>query len=156
MRKGFMTARAKNQPLTAEGNPIRELQNEKYEPPHKSPAAHGSAFSKDDSRTFLTRLLISTIAHSVKRANGSSDGATAGSTNAIELKPDLIQAYFNRGNVRQLTGDLDGAITDYSKAIEHKPDLAVAYYDRGLAKQAKGDSHGAIEDYTRAIELKQR
>ncbi len=72
---------------------------------------------------------------------------------AIELKPDDVEAYYNRGFTKQAKGDLDGAIADWTRAIELKPDYAEAYSNRGVAKRAKGDLDGANADYTRASEL---
>jgi len=63
-----------------------------------------------------------------------------------------VDAYINRGQVRQSQREFEGAIADYSKAIELKPD-AGAYYVRGTVRQAKHDMDGALVDYSRAISL---
>jgi tetratricopeptide (TPR) repeat protein len=63
-----------------------------------------------------------------------------------------VDAYINRGQVRQSQRDFDGAIADYSKAIELKPDAGV-YYARGTVRQAKEDLNGALADYSKAISL---
>ncbi len=73
---------------------------------------------------------------------------------AIELKPDYVDAYYNRGSAKQTRGDLDGAIADYSKAIELKPEDIDIYSNRGNARKAKGDFNGAMADFTKVIELK--
>ncbi len=71
---------------------------------------------------------------------------------ALESDPNFVDAYINRGQVRQSQRDFEGAIADYSKAIELKPD-AGAYYVRGTVRQAKRDMDGALVDYSRAISL---
>jgi tetratricopeptide (TPR) repeat protein len=75
-------------------------------------------------------------------------------TQAIELKPDLADAYSNRGIVRRRKGDLAGALADYDEAIRLKPDLAAAYSNRALARVDEGDVERALADYDAAIRLK--
>src|SRR5215471_17645990 len=75
-------------------------------------------------------------------------------TEAIRLKPDYADAFYNRGNARSNKGDLDGALQDYTEAIRLKPDDATAFNNRGNARSNKGDLDGALQDYTEAIRLK--
>ena len=72
---------------------------------------------------------------------------------AIELKPDLAEAYNNRGNAYEKQGNHDQAIQDHNKAIELNPNLAEAYNNRGSAHGRKGDYGQAIQDHSKAIEL---
>jgi tetratricopeptide (TPR) repeat protein len=74
-------------------------------------------------------------------------------TEAIRLKPDYADAFYNRGIARHDKGDLDGALQDYNEAIRLKPDAA-AFSNRGNARRDKGDLNGALQDYTEAIRLK--
>ena len=74
-------------------------------------------------------------------------------TKAIELKPDLANAYNNRSIIYGQKGDVDVAIQDYTKTIELNPQEANAYYNRGIAYDQKGDVDAAIQDYTKTIEL---
>ena len=75
-------------------------------------------------------------------------------TKAIGLKPDLAEAYNNRGNAYSNTSDFDRAIEDLDKAIELNPDSAYVYNNRGKAYIGKGNLDRAIEDYTEAIDRK--
>jgi tetratricopeptide (TPR) repeat protein len=75
-------------------------------------------------------------------------------TEAIRLKPDYADAFYNRGLARYSKGDLEGAARDYDQATRLKPDYAEAFYGRGLAGYGKGDLDGALQDYERAIRLK--
>jgi tetratricopeptide (TPR) repeat protein len=40
---------------------------------------------------------------------------------AIRLKPDFADAFYNRGNARYAKGDDEGAIHDYSEAVSSAP-----------------------------------
>ena len=71
---------------------------------------------------------------------------------AIRLKPDFAEAYFNRNLARHALGDLDGALADCGIAIRLKPDAA-AYSSRGVTRQALGDLDGALADSETAIRL---
>jgi len=74
-------------------------------------------------------------------------------TEAIRLKPDFAEAYYNRGVARLKEGDEWRALRDYDEAIRLKPNLAEAYNNRGIARRQKGDVQGALQDYTEAIRL---
>ena len=72
---------------------------------------------------------------------------------AIELNPQGVYAYSNRGAAKAGLGKNGEAIKDYNKAIELNPQFAKAYYNRGNAKSALGKNEEAIEDYNKAINL---
>ena len=48
-------------------------------------------------------------------------------TEAIKLKPDFAEAYYNRGNAHRSNGTYEEATKDFTKAIALKPDLVVAH-----------------------------
>ena len=54
-------------------------------------------------------------------------------TQAITVKPNLAEAYSNRGNTYSSKGDFNRAIDDYNKAIELNPNFAQAYSNRAEA-----------------------
>ena len=74
-------------------------------------------------------------------------------TKAIEHKPDFLDAYINRGLVKNELKDYDGSILDYDKAIELDPRCALAYNNRGYTKFKQEDYAGALKDYNKAILL---
>ena len=74
-------------------------------------------------------------------------------TEAIRLKPDHADAFYNRGNSYYMLGEYDGAILDYTEAIRLQPDYAAAFNNRGIAYKKKGEYDAAILDYTEAIRL---
>lgn len=74
-------------------------------------------------------------------------------TKAIESKPDYLDAYINRGLVKNELNDYEGSIEDYNKAIELDSRCALAYNNRGYTKFKNQDYTGALEDYNKAILL---
>lgn len=74
-------------------------------------------------------------------------------TKAIEINPNLAEAYCNRGGAYEKQGNFNQAILDFTKAIEINPNFADAYYGRGLFYDNQGNFPKAISDYTNAIGL---
>ena len=75
-------------------------------------------------------------------------------SHAIELNPNNIYTYNNRGVAYGAKGDYDRAIADYTKAIQLNPNYADAYFNRGAAYLKTGGFEQILDDYNRAIELK--
>ena len=73
---------------------------------------------------------------------------------AIRLKPDLVEAYTNRGNMKVALERHEDAIADYEEAIRRKPDDDKAYSNRGVAKSSLGRHDDAMADHDEAIRLK--
>ena len=80
-------------------------------------------------------------------------GAIADYSKAIEINPQDVLAYNNRGNSRQKSNDYQGAFDDHNKAIAINPKFAPGYLNRGNTKQELKDFLGAITDYNKAIEI---
>ncbi|MFI1770357.1 tetratricopeptide repeat protein [Thalassobellus citreus] len=76
-------------------------------------------------------------------------------TDAIELEPEKLDAYFYRAIAKNDLGDYYGAIADYSKIILTEPD-ADTYYNRGNSRYSLQDFEGAKNDYAKAHELDKR
>lgn len=74
-------------------------------------------------------------------------------TRAIDLKPDFVEAYYNRGVVREARSEYEKAIADYSEAIRLRPEYDSAYTNRGNAYRAIGMYDKAIADYSAVIHL---
>lgn len=77
-------------------------------------------------------------------------------TEALRLKPDDAQVYYNRGVARAAKGDHAGAITDFTEAIRVRPNFAMAYVNRGYALQAKADLSAAKRDFDKATSFRQQ
>lgn len=71
----------------------------------------------------------------------------------IQLAPDFVYAYYNRGNVMSLLKDYRAALADFDKAIELNPDFAEAYFNRGLTHIFLGNNKQGIADLSKAGEL---
>jgi len=84
--------------------------------------------------------------------NGDVQNAISKFTDAIQLKPDLAKAYYNRGVAKSQVGLFDEAITDLNQALKYEAN-ALYYYTRGKVKQDKGDLDGALQDYNFAINI---
>ena len=89
-----------------------------------------------------------------KYKTGNYVGAIADYTVSIRLKPDYVNAYYNRGNAKFRLERYIAAISDYNIAIQLKPYDAEAYNNRGVAKDNLGQHFAAIADYDIAIRLK--
>ena len=74
-------------------------------------------------------------------------------TKAVELNPNLVEAYEKRAIHYYFQRRYDKAIHDYTKVIELKPEGSEAYLMLGSAHLKKGELEPAIYNLTRAIEL---
>ena len=72
---------------------------------------------------------------------------------AIDINPQSVNAYNNRGNAKRALGRHRDAIADYDQAIDINPQSANAYNNRGNAKCALGRHHDAIADYDQVISI---
>jgi tetratricopeptide (TPR) repeat protein len=71
----------------------------------------------------------------------------------IQLAPDFVYAYYNRGNVLCMLKDYRSALADYDKAISLDPNFAEAYFNRGLTNIFSGNNKKGISDLSKAGEL---
>ncbi len=80
-------------------------------------------------------------------------GAIVDFDKAIELNPEYLRAYYERGRAQFYLGDPDSAIASCTQVIKMDPDEADAYYGRGTIKASLGDYAAAIVDLDKTIEL---
>ena len=73
---------------------------------------------------------------------------------AIQLEPNYVIAYNNRGGTKVELDAYDAAILDFDKAIQLKPDYAETYNNRAVAKYELSAYDAAILDFDKAIQLK--
>lgn len=74
-------------------------------------------------------------------------------TNAINLKPDYINAYNYRGYAYYAILEYEKAINDFNMAIKIKPDDPIAYTYRGRVYEKIGDCVNARLDYKKSCYL---
>ena len=75
---------------------------------------------------------------------------------AIELQPNLVQAYFNLGNVLRDQKKTDEAVVAYRKAIDLDPDYAEVFCNLGLVLRGEGKFHEALSYLKRGHQLGQK
>ncbi|MGE5432929.1 MAG: tetratricopeptide repeat protein [Syntrophomonadaceae bacterium] len=72
---------------------------------------------------------------------------------AISIRKNFHQAFYNRGLTRLKIDDNQGANLDFTRAIEIHPVYAKAYLNRGIAKNRLGDPEGAQEDFNKSVKI---
>ena len=87
------------------------------------------------------------------QVKGELDAAIDSYKQAINIKPDYADAYYNMGNALKDKGELNTAIDNYKQAIKIKPDYADAYYNMGNALEDKGELEQALENYQMSIKI---
>jgi len=71
----------------------------------------------------------------------------------IQLNPDFVYAYFNKGNIYCAKKDFRSAVSEYTKAINKDAEFAEAYFNRGLTRLYLGDTKNGVADLSKAGEL---
>jgi len=64
---------------------------------------------------------------------GDPEAAIDSYKQALKIKPDYAEAYYNMGNALKDKGDPEAAIDSYKQALKIKPDYAEAYNNMGVA-----------------------
>lgn len=81
-------------------------------------------------------------------------GALSDFTIAIEMMPDMAEAYHSRGLLYgKEHHKYKKAIKDFTRAIKAKPDYAEAYYNRGVTYVILDDLENSFADLKKASEL---
>ena len=70
---------------------------------------------------------------------------------AVEAKPDLVEAYVNRGFLNVAMGQFELALADCNRALELAPQRALVYNNRGAAYLGLGRETEALADFERAL-----
>jgi Flp pilus assembly protein TadD len=72
---------------------------------------------------------------------------------ALQIKPDYVDAHNNLGNALLRAGKVQEAIIHYEQALRIKPDLAETHYNLGLALEYTGRVQEAIQHYKQALRI---
>lgn len=98
---------------------------------------------------------ISGLRDSAQEKYGLEDyqGAIQDYNKVIELDPENVDAYHNRGLAKSDLGDLEGAIQDYNKAIKLDPEASLTYYNLAWENYKLKNYEQAIQSFTKVIEL---
>ena len=92
----------------------------------------------------------------IKVEKGDYQGAIADLTQALQLNPNNLEAYYLRANAYYHLENYQGAIADFTQAITLNPDYVGAYTGRGIAYLNLGDKPKALEDFRQAATLFQQ
>lgn len=90
--------------------------------------------------------LLNDLGYVLGRHLGRTDEAIALLERALAADPACVDAFVNRGMLRQQSGELDAALEDYERALALQ-DVPEARLNRGLLRLAGGDFAGAWPDY---------
>jgi tetratricopeptide (TPR) repeat protein len=82
---------------------------------------------------------------------GELDKAAKAFSKAIEIKPDLPEAYLYRGHLHKANKRYDQALADYNQALGLNPELSAAYYHRGDVGLLTNELDDAMANFTLAI-----
>lgn len=102
---------------------------------------------RDRAGTFVNRGVMK-----LRRMDWAA--ATADFNNALRVKPDMGEAFVNRGAAAIGGKRYADSLQDLNRGIELGVDeLAKAYYNRALAHEGLDDPKSAYFDYQKALEL---
>lgn len=103
---------------------------------------------RDRAGTYVNRGILKLRRKQFGAAQGDFDYA-------IKAKPDLGEAYINRGAAAVGAGRFADGLADMNKALELGVDEPEkAYFNRALAYEGLDDLKSAYFDYRKAVELK--
>ena len=77
-------------------------------------------------------------------------------TQVLELDPEYLNAYLQRGFCHSLQREYAEAVTDFSSVISRKQDHLWAYTSRGSAYGKLGKQELAIQDFNTVLQLDPR
>jgi len=96
----------------------------------------------------------SAVAHYNRGAAQERAKAEMDYTEAIRLKPNYSDAYYNRAGARVDLEKFKEAKEDFDMVLKLNPKNEKAYFNRGSVKYKLSDYKGAIEDYTQGLLIK--
>jgi len=102
-------------------------------------AAVRSPSSSDSARTWFERGLLLEADDPVEACKAYE--------RAVELNPELADAYINLGRLVHEQGDVQGSVGLYREALRRLPKDVVAHYNLALALEDLGDINGALTHY---------
>jgi len=88
-----------------------------------------------------------------KQKQHDYEGALSDYNKILEISPELLNVYYNRGAVKAELQDYNGSISDFNILIKLTPKDADAYSSRANVKSLLLDYPGALKDYNKAIEI---
>ena len=102
---------------------------------------------------FPNSVVLCNIAGASNAGLRQFDAAIENYKQALKIKPDYAEAYYNMGNALQDKRDLKSAIESYKQALKIKPDYANAYYNMGSALRSNDELEASIDSYKEALKI---
>lgn len=128
--------------------PEPEAPHDDYDAPLEQ-ASEEETLSRDDELAAEEHYRQAQFLH----ARGEHDQALKEYTKALQLDPDCLAAYLERGRIYRTHGRFKRAIADFTAALAIDDGNAEAYLRRGNAYAGKGEYESAIADYNAALEF---
>ena len=75
---------------------------------------------------------------------------------ALDLEPDLLEAWRGRAQARVHMGDTAGAVRDIQELLRREPRHFAAFEDLSRIAESRGDWRGALAAWQKALELSPR
>ncbi len=75
---------------------------------------------------------------------------------ALDLDPDLIEAWRGRAQARARLGDMAGAVRDIGEVLRREPRSFAALQDLSHMAEARGDWRGALAAHQKLLEIDPR
>ena len=92
------------------------------------------------------RAYVEDIYANINLQKGDYFSALGNFDTALQLKPNLVKTYINRGFTKYMMNDYEGTISDCNAALSLNPGLVQVYTNRFAAKNNLQDYEGALED----------
>jgi len=103
---------------------------------------------------FPQAIVLFNIQGACNSALQRHDSAIDSYKQALKIKPDYAEVYYNLGIALKEKGEPEAAIDSYKQALKIKPDLTQAYNNMGIALKDKGELEAAIDSYKQALKIK--
>ena len=101
--------------------------------------------------TPAVRLLLARGAREIEQ--GAPADALESFDAALDLSPDLLDAWRGRANAQRLLGDVPGAVRDIQELLRRDPGSFIAFQDLSHLAEARNDWHGALIAWQKLLEL---
>ncbi|MGB3402094.1 MAG: tetratricopeptide repeat protein, partial [Microcoleaceae cyanobacterium] len=97
--------------------------------------------------------LVLTDFGNVLQKQGNLSEAIQQYQQAIKIKPDFVQGYYNLANALRRHGEIIDAIEAYQQTLKLQPDFAIAYFYLASLFKATDKIPEAIQAYTAGIKI---